>query len=134
VVGLYLDPPAKAAVFSFDEKTQVQALDRTQPSLPMRRGRAQTMTHDYERNGTTNLFAAMNLTTGEVTTACRSSHTAVDVVEFFKFIDRQVPRRLEIHVVLDTSPPTKPPKCASGWPIPAGPAGICTSLPPARRG
>lgn len=114
VVGLYLDPPAKAAVFSFDEKTQVQALDRTQPSLPMRRGRAQTMTHDYRRNGTTDLFAAMNLATGEVTTACRSSHAAADVVEFFKLIDRQVPRRQEIHVILDNLSAHKAPE-VSEW-------------------
>jgi hypothetical protein len=66
VVGLYLDPPARAVVFSYDEKTQVQALDRTQPSLPMKRGRAGTMTHDYKHNGTTDLFAAMNVATGEV--------------------------------------------------------------------
>ena len=101
VVGLYLDPPAKAVVFSFDEKTQVQALDRTQPSLPMVRGRAGTMTHDYKRNGTTDLFAALNIATGEVITACRKRHAAVDVLAFFKLIDKQVPRSLDIHVVLD---------------------------------
>ncbi len=66
VVGLYLDPPERAVVFSFDEKTQCQALDRTQPSLPMRPGRAGTLTHDYKRNGTTDLFAALNVGTGEV--------------------------------------------------------------------
>src|SRR5215217_7969254 len=74
VVGLYLDPPERAVVFSFDEKTQCQALDRTQPSLPMVRGRAGTMTHDYKRNGTTDLFAALNIATGEVLTQCRSQH------------------------------------------------------------
>jgi transposase len=101
VVALYLDPPAKAVVFSFDEKTQCQALDRTQPSLPMVRGRAGTMTHDYKRNGTTDLFAALNISTGEVITQCRRQHTAVDVLAFFKKIDKSVPRRLDIHVVLD---------------------------------
>lgn len=101
VVGLYLNPPERAVVFSFDEKTQVQALDRTQPSLPMTRGRAQTMTHDYKRNGTTDLFAALNIATGEVTTDFRDSHTAGDVLRFFKQIDKNVPRDLEIHVVLD---------------------------------
>ncbi len=101
VVGVYLDPPARAAVFAFDEKTQVQALDRTQASLPMRRGRANTITHDYRRNGTVDLFAAMNLATGELITQCRKRHTAADVLEFFKIIDRSVPRSLEIHVVLD---------------------------------
>ncbi len=101
VVALYMDPPEKAVVFSFDEKTQCQALDRTQPSLPLRPGRAATMTHDYKRNGTTDLFAALNITTGEVITECRKRHTAVDVLAFFKKVDRSVPQDLDIHVVLD---------------------------------
>jgi transposase len=101
VVGLYMDPPERAVVFSFDEKTQCQALDRTQPSLPMRPGRAGTMTHDYKRNGTIDLFAALNIATGEVITETRKRHTAADVLAFFKKIDRAVPRRLDIHVVLD---------------------------------
>ncbi|MGL5824831.1 MAG: IS630 family transposase [Nocardioides sp.] len=112
VVGLYLDPPAKAVVFSFDEKTQCQALDRTQPSLPMVRGRAATMTHDYKRNGTTDLFAALNITTGEVLTQCRKRHTAADVLAFFKLIDKQVPRPLDIHVVLDNLSAHKAPEVA----------------------
>jgi transposase len=101
VVGLYMNPPERAVVFSFDEKTQCQALDRTQPSLPMRPGRAGTMTHDYKRNGTTDLFAALNTATGEVLTHCHKGHTSADVLAFFKMIDRAVARRLEIHVVLD---------------------------------
>ncbi|GAC1541393.1 MAG: IS630-like element ISMsm2 family transposase [Acidimicrobiales bacterium] len=101
VVGLYMDPPERAVVFSFDEKTQCQALDRTQPSLPMRPGRAGTMTHDYKRNGTTDLFAALNIATGEVLTDCRKGHKATDVLRFFKLIDAQVPADLEIHLVLD---------------------------------
>jgi transposase len=101
VVGLYMNPPKRAVVLSFDEKTQVQALDRTQPSLPLKPGRAGTMTHDYKRNGTTDLFAALNVITGEVLTECRNRHTGDDVLAFFKRIDRSVPRRLEIHVVLD---------------------------------
>lgn len=101
VVGLYMDPPEKAAVFSFDEKTQVQALDRTQPSLPIKPGRAGTMTHDYKRNGTTDLFAALDVATGEVLTECRDRHTAEDVVAFFKRIDKSVPKHLDIHIVLD---------------------------------
>ena len=101
VVGLYLDPPERAVVFSFDEKTQVQALDRTQPSLPMKRGRAETMTHDYKRNGTLDLFAALDVATGQVTVDFRDRHTARDVLGFFKQIDRSVPRGLEVHVVLD---------------------------------
>jgi transposase len=101
VVGLYLNPPSRAVVFSFDEKTQCQALDRTQPSLPMKRGRAGTMTHDYKRNGTIDLFAAMNLATGEVLTELRKGHTGADVLRFFKQIDASVPRGLAVHVVLD---------------------------------
>ncbi len=101
VVGLYLNPPSRAVVFSFDEKTQCQALDRTQPSLPMKRGRAGTMTHDYKRNGTIDLFAAMNVATGEVLTDLNKGHAGTDVLRFFKQIDATVPRGLSVHVVLD---------------------------------
>ncbi len=101
VVGLYLNPPERAAVFSFDEKTQCQARDRTQPSLPLRSGRAGTMTQDYRRHGTVDLFAALNVGTGEVLYDCRRHHTGKDVLAFFKLIDLHVPRDQEIHVVLD---------------------------------
>jgi transposase len=101
VVGLYMNPPEKAVVFCFDEKTQCQALDRTQPSLPMKRGRAGTMTHDYKRHGTVDLFAALNVATGEVLYDTRKRHTGADVLTFFKLIDLHVPRDLEVHVVLD---------------------------------
>jgi len=112
VVGLYLDPPERAVVFSFDEKTQVQALDRTQPSLPLRRGRAQSVTHDYKRNGTTDLFAALNVGTGEVLHRCRKGHAATDVLAFFKRIDAHVPADLEVHVVLDNLSAHKAPPVA----------------------
>jgi transposase len=101
VVGLYLNPPARAVVFSLDEKTQCQALDRTQPSLPMKPGRAGTLTHDYKRNGTVDLFAAMNVGTGEVLTNLAKGHSGADVLRFFKQIDAAVPRGLAVHVVLD---------------------------------
>jgi len=101
VVGLYLNPPARAVVFSFDEKTQCQALDRTQPSLPLKPGRAGTLTHDYKRHGTIDLFAAMNIGTGHVLTELRKGHAATDVLRFFKQIDAAVPRGLGVHVVLD---------------------------------
>lgn len=101
VVGVYLNPPARAVVFCFDEKTQCQALDRTQPSLPMKPGRAGTMTHDYKRHGTIDLFAAMNVATGEVLTDLRKGHSGADVLRFFKQIDASVPRGLGVHVVLD---------------------------------
>ncbi len=100
VVGLYLDPPERAVVFSFDEKTQLQALDRTQRSLPLRPGRARTLTSDYRRNGTVDLFAALNVATGEVLHQTRR-HTGRDVLAFFKWIDLHTPRGLDVHVVLD---------------------------------
>src|SRR5258706_8153481 len=110
VVGLYLNPPARAVVFSFDEKTQCQALDRTQPSLPMKRGRAATMTHDYKRNGTIDLFAAMNVATGQVITDLRKGHSGSDVLRFFKQIDATVDRGLAGHVGLaNPSAPSTPP-------------------------
>ncbi|WP_419840502.1 IS630 family transposase [Candidatus Poriferisodalis sp.] len=86
---------------SFSEKTQIQALDRTQPSLPMRPGRNRTLTHDYKRNGTIDLFAALDVATGEVHAATRKRHTGNDVLAFFKDIDRRTPRHLDVHVVLD---------------------------------
>lgn len=110
VVGLYLQPPKRAVVFSFDEKTQCQAMDRTQPSLPMVPGRAGTMTHDDKRHGTTDLFAAMNVATGEVLTHCQKGHTAKDVLRFFKQIDQSVPRGLAVHVVLDNLSAHKAPE------------------------
>ena len=110
VVGLYLNPPERAVVFSFDEKTQCQALDRTQPSLPMKRGRGRTMTHDYKRNGTTDLFAALNVATGEVLYDTKRRHRAVEVLAFFKHIDLHVPRHLDVHVVLDNLSAHKAPR------------------------
>ena len=110
VVGLYVNPPEKAVVFSFDEKTQVQALDRTQRSLPMKRGRGETMTHDYKRNGTTDLFAALNVATGEVLYDTKPRHRGTEVLAFFKYIDLHVPRDLEVHVVLDNLSAHKAPE------------------------
>ncbi|MPZ74176.1 MAG: IS630 family transposase [Nitriliruptorales bacterium] len=101
IVGLYLHPPQRAVVLCVDEKTQTQALDRTQPSLPLKPGRAGTMTHDYKRNGTTDLFAALNVATGEVLTDCRRRHTHDDFLAFLKIIDREVPDDLDVHLVLD---------------------------------
>lgn len=110
VVGLYMEPPERAVVLSFDEKTQVQALDRTQPSLPMKPGRAGTMTHDYKRHGTTDLFAAMNVVTGEVLYDTKKRHRAVDVLAFFKLIDLHVDKSLDVHVVLDNLSAHKAPE------------------------
>lgn len=101
VVGLYLAPPEKAVVLCVDEKSQVQALDRTQPSLPMVKGRGATMTHDYKRNGTTTLFAALNVLTGEVTGRCFDRHRHEEFLKFLKVIDAEVPQGQAIHVILD---------------------------------
>jgi transposase len=101
VVGLYLDPPEKAVVFSVDEKSQIQALDRTQPGLPMKKGRAGTMTHDYKRNGTTTLFAALNVATGEVVGECYERHRHDEFLVFLKKLDRQTPRELALHLIVD---------------------------------
>ena len=102
VVGLYLDPPKGAIVLSVDEKTQIQALDRTQPTLPIKRGKAARMTHDYKRNGTTSLYAALEIATGEVTGSCYPQHTHKEFVAFLNQLVRAYPRR-PLHVVLDNS-------------------------------
>ena len=101
VVGLYLNPPDKAVVLSVDEKSQIQALDRTQPSLPLKRGRAGTMTHDYKRNGTTTLFAALNVLTGVVIGKCLPRHRHGEFLAFLKLINRNVPRGLDVHLIVD---------------------------------
>jgi len=101
IVGLYLDPPEHALVLCCDEKTQIQALDRTQPGLPMKRGRGQTMTHDYKRNGVTTLFAALNMVTGQVLSMTEQLHRHQEWLRFLRLIDRQTPKRKELHLVVD---------------------------------
>jgi transposase len=101
VVGLYLNPPEQAIVLCADEKSQVQALDRTQPSLPMTKGRAGTMTHDYKRNGTTTLFAALNVLTGAVIGQCLPRHRHQEFLKFLRTIDHEVPKALAVHLILD---------------------------------
>lgn len=101
VVGLYLNPPEKAVVFSVDEKSQIQALDRTQPGLPLKKGRAGTKTHDYKRHGTTTLFAALNVATGEVIAACMDQHRHDEFLLFLKQLDRQTPTGLDLEVIVD---------------------------------
>src|SRR5919199_211852 len=101
VVGLYLNPPDQAVVLCMDEKSQVQALDRTQPSLPMKNGRAGTMTHDYQRHGTTTLFAALNVLTGVVIGRCLPRHRNTEFLKFLRVIDREVPQGLQIHMICD---------------------------------
>ena len=101
VVGLYLDPPDKALVLCVDEKSQIQALDRTQPGLPMKKGRAGTMTHDYKRNGTTTLFAALNMLDGKVIGTCMPRHRHREFLRFLKLIDRQIAEGLDLHLIVD---------------------------------
>ena len=101
VVGLYLNPPENAIVLCMDEKSQIQALDRTQPSLPIKTGRAGTMTHDYKRNGTTTLFAALDVLSGSVIGECLPRHRHVEFLKFLRTIDREVPKGLQIHLILD---------------------------------
>ena len=101
VVGLYLNPPEKAIVLCMDEKSQIQALDRTQASLPMTRGRAGTMTHDYKRNATTTLFAALDVLTGTVIGQCLPRHRHTEFLTFLNTIDREVPKGLQVHLILD---------------------------------
>jgi transposase len=101
VVGLYIDPPERALVLSVDEKSQMQALDRTQPGLPMKRGKAGTMTHDYKRHGTTTLFAALDILSGKVIGQCMLKHRAVEFVRFLRRIDKATPPELDLHLILD---------------------------------
>jgi len=103
VVGLYMAPPDRALVLCVDEKTQVQALDRTQPLLPMRSGQIERRTHDYERHGTTSLFAALDLATGKVIGRCHARHRTREFLRFLDTIDASVPKDLDVHLVLDNS-------------------------------
>jgi transposase len=110
VVGLYLNPPEKAIVISADEKSQIQALDRTQPGLPIVRGRCGTMTHDYKRNGTTTLFAAIDMTEGKVIASCMPRHRHQEWIKFLKKIDAETPDDLELHLIVDNYATHKHPK------------------------
>jgi transposase len=101
IVGLYMSPPDKALVLCVDEKSQIQALDRTQPGLPMKKGRAATMTHDYKRHGTTTLFAALDVKSGLVIGQCQPRHRAKEFLRFLRRIDRTVKKALDVHLVLD---------------------------------
>jgi transposase len=113
IVGLYLNPPAKALVLSVDEKSQIQALDRTQPGLPMKRGRAGTMTHDYKRHGTTTLFAALNMLDGTVIGECMPRHRHSEFLRFLRRLDRETPAELDLHLILDNYATHKTPKVKS---------------------
>ena len=110
IVGLYLSPPEHALVLCCDEKSQVQALDRTQPGLPMKKGRAATMTHDYKRNGTTTLFAALNVLDGQVISQCQERHRHIEWLKFLRQIDRETPKDKALHLIADNYATHKHPK------------------------
>lgn len=114
VVGLYLNPPDKALVLCVDEKSQIQALDRTQPGLPLKKGRAATMTHDYKRHGTTTLFAALDAKTGEVIGQCLPRHRAAEFIRFLRTIDRNTAKHLDVHLIVDNSSTHKT-KAVKAW-------------------
>ena len=101
VVGLYLNPPTKALVLCLDEKSQIQALDRTQPGLPLKKGRCGTMTHDYKRNGTTTLFAALNVMDGKVIGQCQARHRHQEWLKFLRRLDGEFPQEVTLHLVMD---------------------------------
>jgi transposase len=110
IVGLYLDPPARALLLSVDEKSQIQALDRTAPLLPMRPGQAERRTHDYVRHGTTSLFAALDVATGRVIGECHRRHRSREFLRFLETIDHAVPAELDIHLILDNYGTHKTPR------------------------
>src|SRR5471030_1625703 len=110
VVGLYLNPPEHALVLSVDEKSQIQALDRTQPGLPMKKGRGATMTHDYKRNGTATLFAALNAANGEVFGLCQERHRHQEWLKFLRLIDQTIPPNRQLHLICDNYATHKHPK------------------------
>ncbi len=113
VVGLYLNPPDKSLVLCVDEKSQIQALDRTQPGLPMKKGRCGTMTHDYKRNGTTTLFAALSMLDGKVIGDCMARHRHQEFIRFLKKIDSETPSELDLHLIADNYGTHKHPRVKS---------------------
>jgi putative transposase len=110
IVGLYISPPENAILLGVDEKSQIQALERTQPMLPMGLGYVEGVTHDYERHGTTTLFAALNIATGEVLTQCKSKHRHQEYLQFLKHVEENVPKKLDVHVIVDNYSTHKHPK------------------------
>ncbi len=125
IVGLHLSPPTRAIVLSIDEKSQIQALDREQPVLSMMPGIPERRTHSYVRQGTTSLFAALDIPSGFVIRNCYKRHRATEFLDFLKQIDRTVPDGLVVHIVMDNYGPTKPPRSGPG--SPAAHTIMCTS-------
>ena len=127
VVGLYLNPPEKALVLCLDEKSQIQALDRTQPGLPLKKGRCGTMTHDYKRNGTTTLFAALNMLDGKVIGECHGRHRHQEWLKFLRRLDREFPAPLSLHLVMDNYGTHKEPH-VQAW-LKKHPRFVCHFIP-----
>ena len=132
MVGLYLDPPERALVLCVDEKSQVQALDRSQPVLPMMPGLPERRTHDYTRNGVTSLFAALDIATGQVIGSLHRRHRSIEFKKFLARLDKEVPQDLDVHLVCDNYATTRPTRSNGGWPRTR--AFSCTSSRPARPG
>lgn len=127
VVGLYLNPPDKALVLCLDEKSQIQALDRTQPGLPLKKGRCGTMTHDYKRNGTTTLFAALNMLDGKVIGECHGRHRHQEWLKFLRRLDREFPAPVSLHLVMDNYGTHKEPH-VQAW-LQKHPRFVCHFIP-----
>lgn len=127
VVGLYMNPPQKAVVICVDEKSQIQALDRTQPGLPLKKGRCGTYTHDYKRNGTTTLFAALDMLNGKVIGQCQSRHRHQEWLQFLRRLDREYPIDLKLHVVMDNYGTHKAP-AVNKW-LSKHPRFVCHFIP-----
>src|SRR3954463_14162213 len=126
VVGLYLNPPERAVVLCVDEKSQIQALDRTAPILPMLPGVPERATHDYKRHGTSSLYAALDLTSGKVIGRLHSRHRAIEFKQFLQTLDREIPAELDVHLVLDNSSTHKTP-AIQNWLLSPTRASFCTS-------
>jgi transposase/transposase-like protein len=127
VVGLYLNPPQKAVILCVDEKSQIQALDRTQPGLPLKKGRCGTYTHDYKRNGTTTLFAALDVLQGKVIGQCHARHRQQEWLKFLRRLDAEYPRELTLHVVMDNYGTHKAP-VVQRW-LAKNPRFVCHFIP-----
>lgn len=127
VVGLYLNPPQKAVVICLDEKSQIQALDRTQPGLPLKKGRCGTYTHDYKRNGTTTLFAALDMLEGKVIGQCQPHHRHQEWLKFLRRLDREYPAELTLHVIMDNYGTHKTPEVKK-W-LEKHPRFVCHFIP-----
>jgi transposase len=127
VVGLYLNPPQKAVVICLDEKSQIQALDRTQPGLPLKKGRCGTYTHDYQRNGTTTLFAALDMLEGKVIGQCQARHRHQEWLKFLRRLDREYPAELTLHVIMDNYGTHKTPEVKK-W-LEKHPRFVCHFIP-----